>query len=413
MILIIQIIISILLIELILIKYLKFLRTSFQWLILKEFDLNIKFSKKLIEKFYKNSFDKSLGWAPRPNSIKFDKVKSFGEKSKKRHPKVKYQINKYSERFNPNFEKKKKKIFTFGDSFVFARHVNDNNTWQHKLSSLTNSNVVNFGVGNYGIDQSILRMQKVLRNKKSKIIILGFVPETIVRIHSCWRHFYEYGNLFAFKPRFIIKNKNLKLIQNPISNVKELKDFEKKISLLKKNDIWYKKKFKHDLLHFPLAFSIFKNFPKNLILIFYLTISKVFCSFYYHNKAWKQILKENSKFVYKSYLNKEMIKLMTEQIKYFSKIVKKNNGKPMVIIFPYREDLHFISSRNKVFYSQIINNVSKYVSILDLSESFLKKKNINKYFVNSFYGAHLSKMGNKHYADEIYNYLLKNKFIIN
>jgi len=85
----------------------------------------------------------------------------------------------------------------------------------------------------------------------------------------------------------------------------------------------------------------------------------------------------------------------------------------MVIIFPYREDLHFISSRNKVFYSQIINNVSKYVSILDLSESFLKKKNINKYFVNSFYGAHLSKMGNKHYADEIYNYLLKNKFIIN
>ena len=77
----------------------------------------------------------------------------------------------------------------------------------------------------------------------------------------------------------------------------------------------------------------------------------------------------------------------------------------MVIIFPYREDLHLISSRNKIFYSQIINKVSKYVSILDLSESF-QKKNINKYFVNSFYGAHLSR-GNKHCADEIYNYLIK------
>ena len=413
MILIIQIIISILLIELILNKYLKFLRTSFQWLILKELDLNIKFSKKLIEKFYKNSFDKSLGWAPRPNSIKFDEVKSFGEKSKKKYLKVKYQINKYSARFNPNFEKKRKKIFTFGDSFVFARHVNDNNTWQNKLSSLTDSNVVNFGVGNYGIDQSILRMQKVLKNKKNKIVILGFVPETIVRIHSCWRHFYEYGNLFAFKPRFIIKNKNLRLIKNPISKVKELKNFKKKISLLKKNDIWYQKKFKHDLIHFPLVLSIFKNFPKNFILIFYLTISKLFCSLNYHNKAWRKILKENSKFVYKSYLNKEMLNLMTEQIKYFSRVVKKNSGKPMVIIFPYREDLHLISSRNKIFYSQIINKVSKYVSILDLSESFSKKKNINKYFVNSFYGAHLSRAGNKHCADEIYNYLIKNKFIIN
>ena len=64
-----------------------------------------------------------------------------------------------------------------------------------------------------------------------------------------------------------------------------------------------------------------------------------------------KILKENSKFVYKSYLNKEMLNLMTEQIKYFSRVVKKNSGKPMVIIFPYREDLHLISSRNKILFS--------------------------------------------------------------
>mgnify|MGYP000850478714 CR=1 FL=1 len=409
--LIIQIIIFFVLIEFLFVKYLKFLRTGFQWLIIKKLDLNPKLSKNNIHKFYKNSFDKTLGWVPRSNSIKIDKIKSFGEQSKKKFPTVKYKINKYGERFNPSFEKKRKKIFTFGDSFVFARHVNDKDTWQHKLSSLTNSNVVNFGVGNYGIDQSILRMQKILKNKKNKIIILGFVPETIVRIHSCWRHFYEYGNFFAFKPRFILKNKSLKLIKNPISKITELYNLKKKINFLIKNDIWYNKKFKHDLIHFPFLLSIFKNFPKNMTLIYYLTISKIFQSYNYHNKAWRIILNDNSNFVYKSYYNKEMVNLMSEQIKYFSKTVKKGNGRPVVVIFPYLEDLRFISRKRKLFYSKIITNISKYVAIIDLTKSLLEKKNKNKYFVNSFYGSHLSKKGNKFCAEEIYNFFKKNKIV--
>ena len=54
----------------------------------------------------------------------------------------------------------KKKIYdfaTFGDSFVFCRYVKNDETWQEQLSKLNISNGLNFGVGNYGLDQTYLK----------------------------------------------------------------------------------------------------------------------------------------------------------------------------------------------------------------------------------------------------------------
>lgn len=408
----IKIILFFFILEILLFFYLKFLRSNFQWLILKKFDFPVKFSKDQIQKFKKNSYDRLLGWSPRPNKIKFDPVKSFGEKSFKNFKKAKYETNKYCARLNPGFEKKEKKIFTFGDSFVFSRHVNDNETWQNELSSLTKSNVVNFGVGNYGVDQSFLRMKNVLKNKKNKIVIMGFVPETIVRIHSCWRHFYEYGNTLAFKPRFFLNKKKIKFIKNPITNINDLTRMEKKLNFVAQNDFWYKKKFRKDLIQAPYLLNIFKNLPKNILLIINLTISNLFKSDKYHNNAWKIILNDNFKYVHQSYQKKEMVELLSQEIKMFSDKVKKNKGKPLIIIFPYLQDLNYISNTKNYYYLPLLNKISKFVDVFDLTKIFLKKKSLEKYFVNSFYGAHFSKKGNKVCAEEIY-YFLKKKKILN
>ena len=395
-------------IELFLQFYLRFLRNSFQWLIIKDFDLNIKFKKKDIDKFRKNSYDKSLGWVTKSNLIKIDKVKSFGEKSNLKFKKVKYTQNNNGERYNPNYEGKLKKIFTFGDSFVFNRHVNDNDTWQHRLSKYLNQNVVNYGVGNYGVDQSILRMNNVMKKKKNKIVLLGFVPETIVRVHSSWRHFYEYGNIFAFKPRYTLKNAKLNLIKNPLSDLKNLKNIKKKINSLKKKDYWYKKKFEKDLIRFPFLLSIFKKFPKNLLIIFFLTLDKFFLSNYFYNLAWKIVLKSNFKNVIESYSNKNMVKLLVKEIEFFTKKVKQMNCKPAVIIFPYNEDVNYIK-KNNYFYKNFVNQIESFVHVIDLSSEMLRKKNRNNLYVNSYYGAHLSKQGNEFCAKKIHYYLKKHR----
>ena len=122
----------------------------------------------------------------------------------------KFKIDQNGSRFNPfNLNKRRQKIVTFGDSFTFCRQVNDNQTWQAYLSSQRKINVDNFGVGNYGADQALILSKKIMKKNHYKISILGIVPETILRIHSMWKHYYEYNNLFGFKPRFIIKKKKV------------------------------------------------------------------------------------------------------------------------------------------------------------------------------------------------------------
>ncbi len=53
-------------------------------------------------------------------------------------------------------------ILAIGDSFTFGSHVEDDETWPAQLSVLLNRPVWNAGVFGYGIDQMVLRTEKLL-----------------------------------------------------------------------------------------------------------------------------------------------------------------------------------------------------------------------------------------------------------
>ena len=44
-----------------------------------------------------------------------------------------------------------------------------------------------------------------------------------------WKHYYEYGNTFAFKPKFIFENEQLSQIENPINDESKFSQYEKYI----------------------------------------------------------------------------------------------------------------------------------------------------------------------------------------
>ena len=58
----IKILIILILVEIILFFISKRIRKSFQWFILKQNDLNLKFKKNLIKKFKNNSYNFKLDW---------------------------------------------------------------------------------------------------------------------------------------------------------------------------------------------------------------------------------------------------------------------------------------------------------------------------------------------------------------
>ena len=152
-----------------------------------------------------------------------------------------YNFDKNGSRLTGN-NFKKNNIAFFGDSYAFCSCSQDNQTIQHFLELKTKSKILNYGVGNYGLDQVFLKIKK--KNIKNvKHIIIVFVPETISRIHSYWKHFLEFGNILAFKPKYEIENDKLKLYNKHIKKLSK-KNINRNIEILKKKDIFFEKKFK-------------------------------------------------------------------------------------------------------------------------------------------------------------------------
>ena len=257
---IIFVVVILVLIELITMFLVKVVNKKFQWLIIGK-DQTPKLSDSGLKKFFSHGYDPVLGWIRKPNT-------SHSEQS--RNKITNWNINSQGYRANLENESLVNKISCYGDSFTFARQVNDNETWEYYLSKLTNTNVKNFGVGNYGLDQSLLRLKREFLKNKTELVILGVVPDTISRIVSVWKHYYEYGNTFGFKPRFYVKNNELCLLENIINSESKFSNYNLHLSEIQNFDFFYTKKFKKELLSFPYFISILKNPKRNILIIFWI-----------------------------------------------------------------------------------------------------------------------------------------------
>ena len=246
-----------LVIELIVKNIVTTVNKKFQWLIIKNDETPI-LSKTGLKKFFEHGYDSELGWIRKPHTEHEENGKNG---------KTKWHIDKNGTRMNPILEYKEGEISCYGDSFTFARQVNDNETWEHYLSKLIKTNIQNFGVGNYGLDQSLLRLKREFKENPTKIVILGVVPDTISRILSVWKHYYEYGNTFGFKPRFKINENNLELLDNPINSKEKFNEYTKYLDHIKKNDFFYENKFLKEIITFPYSITILRNLKRNYEII--------------------------------------------------------------------------------------------------------------------------------------------------
>tara|TARA_A100001015_G_scaffold316356_1_gene430423 strand:- start:257 stop:1447 length:1191 start_codon:yes stop_codon:yes gene_type:complete len=385
----------VLLLEIFLYLLIYYQKKNFQWLITKKDEFPV-FENKKTERFFKKSFNKNLGWLQKPF------VKDFHDKTKKR---TKFSINKFGARTS-NYSHFKKKIEAYGDSFVFGRYVNNHNVWTEILSKEMGYNVINYGVGNYGFDQALLRLE-MNKKKNSAYTIIGVVPETINRINSIWKHYLEFGNIYAFKPSFFINKKKLLLRKNPIKNVKDFdnKKIIKIINKVSKMDFFYENKFKKFQFQNSYILSFLRNFNFNCKLfikfIFMLLKKqkdkkKYLFPLYYSN---------NIEFANHLYLDKKSTNLFRLLINRFIKSTKKKNSIPIIIIFPQKADID-LYRKKKNNYCNFFNSI-KNITIIDLTK-FLSKQNIQRIFLDPEHGGHLTVYGNKIVAKQIQKELKKN-----
>ena len=374
--------------ELIFNYIIKFLRLKkIPWIITNQ-DEYPKFEREKIKIFLNKSFHKYLGWNWKPK-IKHQEI-------------ISSKINKiHFGIFGERLEKKiKKNIFydfaSFGDSFVFCRYVKNHETWQSYLAKKNSFKGLNLGVGNYGLDQIYLKYKITKIPKRIKKIYIGFVPETLSRCLCSWKHYHEFNNIYGFKPKFIKHKGKLKFIKNPID--KDLNSFvqiKKIIKELKKREFFYLEKFKRFKLGFPYFFTILKNPSYNFKLFFFsiLKITKI-----NENKIHDFIIKENcikNDFYFKKKKYYQIIESLMNKIKNLS---KKRGHEVTFLIFPQKYDLDFEEKNYYKFFSSL----KKSFDIIDFTEIFMNSnKNLDKIYLPSKYGAHLTKYGNQIVAETI------------
>ena len=155
-------------------------------------------------------YDPYLGWTIRPNAESENGL---------------YRSNSQGMRADRDFSSTPAadtiRIAIFGDSYTHSSDVPFEESWgylleQDLLARGYQVEVMNFGVGGYGIDQAYLRWKMVGQGFHPDIVVFGFQPENVSRDVTAYRGFENpnTGTPF-FKPRFIFGDDGLVLINSP------------------------------------------------------------------------------------------------------------------------------------------------------------------------------------------------------
>lgn len=415
----------VIILEILLFKLVNFLRNYFNnsqnW-IKNRFVTNIitenkdyfpKIEREELNRFKIYMEDKDLGTTYKKNTSVVEKY------YKNKIIKTRYTIDKKGSRLNKLY-KNKNLISCYGDSLSFCRYTNDNQTWEYYLSKLTKSNVKNYGVGNYGLDQSYL---KFLNNtyENSKTIIFAVGPETIRRDLSLWKHYYEFGNIFYFKPAFLL-NKKKQLVKHPlkVKNISLKTNFFKIHKKIKNYDFFYKEKFLKYLWSRPYLFSTIINFPRKFMIILFFSLKyielekknkltkiineKIFSEMNLLGGLRYDFLDRLNYFKDNKYYNNSIYLL-----KKIKNEIKKRNKKILLVIIPAHYDYVYLKKTKKNYYKNFISECEKYVDCLDLGQYLNYDE--KKIFSDKGFGGHYNAYGNKIISKIIYNHLKKNKYI--
>jgi len=379
------------------------LRDDFQWLITRKRDFVPELDPKGLDKFMADGFDAELGWIRKPNTEHAE----YG-----RFGKTAWHTNSIGARLNPGHEDLPIRISCFGDSFTFCRQVNDNETWEYYLSELTRTNVLNWGVGNHGIDQSFLRLKREQPRHPAETIIVGVVPDTISRILSVWKHFYEYGNTFGFKPRFFLKDDSLTLVDNPINERQKFYQIESYLDELRKNDFFYENKFIKEIISFPYLYSVFKNPVRNIPLLYW-NIMAILCKNpdKYHALGKQKIMDINLEWRLKLYKQPDIVDLLKHIILDMADYACGKGSNFIVALLPQKDDIIQIKKHGH-FYQPMLDQLKEQVLVVDLADELLEISDIDEYYSDdSIYGGHFSRIGNELVARRLLETLKNNHYI--
>lgn len=358
-------------------------------------------SPELLEKF--SSWDSHLGWCNQPDSEKLDRS-DRKEASKGNENLATFRTDQLGSRTPYEHEGHKINIACYGDSYCMSRDVEDNETWPWYLGQKLHARVSNYGVGNYGLDQAVLRMERDYEKDPANIVVLAVVCITMARAVSVFRHYLEPGNVLAIKPRFIINDAgDLQLLSYPCKDKNELRYLKSFKKFFRENDAhfeyWLKRK-----IGFPYFLRLFHDCNRLEVISWIVDkVDRVLGIKLGKRLGLKERLKDRRSRYELSFWRKEE-DLFISILKRFAEFASSRDAIPVFLLQHQKRFLtREYKQTNELEWERALDRADQEIPSLHVIDSFSwisEKKNLDQLYRKS----HHSPAGNELIAEGLANY---------
>jgi hypothetical protein len=286
------------------------------------------------------------------------------------------------------------RIAIFGDSFTHGDEVELSQTWGYFLEEALNkagvsAEVLNFGVCGYGMDQAYLRWKKYGREFSPDIVIFGFQAENLQRNLNIVRMFYRPGDeIFFSKPRFIIKGKDLHLLNVPCIEPWRLPE------ILRNLNSW-------DLLKYEYwAMSV--NYEEKLWQksMFLRAIWNVFTKERTSADCFQEFLR----------VDKEPAQVALKIVEAFKKDVEASGSKFLVVYFPQMPALARMLAKLECVEDKLLKKIDSFATVIHPEGALAEQLKKTPWRAMKF--LHYSAEENQVVAQEIAKFILEHDLAV-
>ena len=328
-------------------------------------------------------YDPDLGWAVRPNSQSANGLYYSNSAG------VRTSSSRQETSQNPRPDILR--IAIFGDSFTHGDDVPYEESWGAVIEKTMNSNgrqveVINLGGQGYAIDQAFLRWRKQGKPLQPHIVLFGFQNSNVKRTMNLIRMLYSPGTGIIFsKPRFLLKNEQLHLINIPTVTPENLiplfKDFQN--WAFKDHEFFYQEANYHN---HPVYTSRLASF-----IITGLTVK------FSHRRKGYDFFSRDS-------MSRKIVWRIIEE---FKREVEAEGGKFMIVHLPTKKPIKRLQDGRQLKYQDLLEELQAHFDLIDPSPELVQKaetSSLDELISNR--SSHYSKLGNQIVGEVAANALL-------
>jgi hypothetical protein len=283
--------------------------------------------------------------------------------------------------------------------------VDDDETWASVVAHDHGIGVMNLGVGNYGVDQALLRYRRTTLPDTVSTIVVGFVPETICRVASIWKHWMEFGNTFGFKPRFVLEDGELALEENPVRSAEDFADLARIVTAIGERDPFRASRFRSLQFRGSYLVSFLRHPVRHASVITAVTRGRIDApdgarltpaAF---DRAFARIMRDNIRASHRAYRDAASRELLVAILERFARDARERGHDVLVCVIPQLFDL--VEARSaETSYRPFYRDLARHLPVVDATDA-LRAHPIASLYVHDRYGGHLSAFGNRVVADVI------------